>query len=570
MVVEEDRPQARILWACERARAKGILPGFRYGQALSLSAELRAGVVAPKEIAEAIQRVAELLRKLSPDVEPCESEPGVFWLSGAGLRQLFPSASAWGRAIEKATREAAFTAGIAVGFSRFATYAVARAAPRLLVFRDAEAEQKAARSVPLDRLSLAPELRDAVARLGVHTLGGYLKLPPGGVLLRFGREAFRLHELAAGARWDPLRAQHPEAPLEVRVELDDPESDATRLLFLIKGALQKLLGVLAARKLALSALMIELSFSRAFGEQREHLEPAEPTLDDRVLLRLVHLRLESAPARAAVRGIALFADGVPAHASQLALFLSGPRRDLHAASEALAQLRAELGEQGVRKAVLRDGHLPEAQFAWEPLGKLEAAKPRTGLPRVLIRRIHAQPIPVQARGGVGNIRNDGWLISGLEHGSVLRFHGPYLASGGWWTSPKVAPLEQLAPPLPQAMPALPLSGAPPLRGSACAAPLPQRPRALEQVSQNPRAAVPTESPHRPSLRLISTTSVPPQPVAPLLHDQHLPARKAAGAAPLEPETPARDYGFADTRRGECLWLFYDRARRQWFIQGAVE
>jgi hypothetical protein len=290
---------------------------------------------------------------------------------------------------------------------------------------------------------------------------------------------------------------------------------------------------------------------------------------------------------------------VPAHASQLALFLSGPRRDLHAASEALAQLRAELGEQGVRKAVLRDGHLPEAQFAWEPLLTLEAAKPRTGLPRVLIRRIHAQPQPVQARGGVGNIRNDGWLISGLAHGSVLRFHGPYLASGGWWTSPKTASLEQLEVSKEQAAPFLPFSGAPPLRGSACAqeepgfsgdgpepqakaskgtffAP-PQRPRALEQITQNARPAVPIESTPRPSLRLISNTSVPPQPAlqderAPpsLLHDERAPVRDAETTAPIDPETPARDYGFADTRRGECLWLFYDRARRQWFIQGAVE
>ncbi|HEX4384467.1 MAG TPA: hypothetical protein VH083_16005 [Myxococcales bacterium] len=554
VVVEEDRPQARILWACERARAQGILPGFRYGQALSLSAELRAGVVPPKEITAAVERVAGLLRKLSPDVEPCFSEPGVFWLSGAGLRQIFSSASAWGRAIDAAIRTE-FTAGVAVGFSRFATYAVARGAPKLTVFRDAESEQRAARSVPLDRLSLDPALRDAVARLGVHTLGGYLKLPPGGVLLRFGRDAFRLHELAIGARWDPLKAQHPEAPLEVRLELDDPESDATRLLFLIKGLLLKLLGTLAARKLALSALALELSFSRAFGEQRERLLPAEPTLDERVLLRLLHLRLEAAPARAAVRGVALFADGVPAQASQLALFLSGPRRDLHAAGEALAQLRAELGEQGVRKAVLRDGHLPEAQFSWEPLLKLEAAKPRTGLPHVLIRRIHAQPQPVHARGGVGSIRNDGWLISGLEHGSVLRFHGPYLASGSWWTSPKPA-LEELdqAP--------TSFLGAPPSAPLVQGLPPPQRPRALIPDSQQTRL---------PLLQLVKGTKETALHAASVLpHDQHASARDASTASAIEPEAPARDYGFADTRRGECLWLFYDRARRQWFIQGAVE
>jgi protein ImuB len=32
----------------------------------------------------------------------------------------------------------------------------------------------------------------------------------------------------------------------------------------------------------------------------------------------------------------------------------------------------------------------------------------------------------------------------------------------------------------------------------------------------------------------------------------------------------RDYYFAETRRGDLLWLYYDRIRRKWFMQGAVE
>jgi protein ImuB len=544
VVVEEDKPQARVLWVCERARGFGILPGARYGEALSICAELRAGVVAASEIAAAVERFSQVLRLFSPDVEPCRSEPGVFWLSGAGLRQIFPSASAWGRAIAQAALEAGFSAGVAVGFSRFATYAVARAAPGLSVFRDASAERKAAHAVPLDRLSLDADLRDTLLRLGVETLGGYLALPPSGVLLRFGREAFRLHELAAGGRWDPLEAQHPDPPLEVRCELDDPESDATRLLFLIKRELHGLLARLAERKLAVSALVVVLSYSRAFGEQRERLEPAEPTLDERLLLRLVQLRLEACPARASVMGLGLLAEGVPARASQVALFFQGPRRDLHAAGEALAQLRAELGDASVRKAMLRDGHLPEAQFSWEPLTKLPAAQPRTGLPRVLIRRIHSSPVPVEARGNVGNLRNDGWLISGLEHGSVLRFQGPYFASGGWWSRPAAVA---------EAVPGGVAGVEPPHKRSRGAAERQKKAEAKKTGSAVARVASPVAA------------ALPK-----LLHDEYPKARdQASQPAPL-PEAPARDYGFADTRRGECLWMFYDRARRQWFIQGSVE
>lgn len=32
----------------------------------------------------------------------------------------------------------------------------------------------------------------------------------------------------------------------------------------------------------------------------------------------------------------------------------------------------------------------------------------------------------------------------------------------------------------------------------------------------------------------------------------------------------RDYYFAETRRGDLLWLYYDRVRRRWFLQGSVE
>jgi protein ImuB len=32
----------------------------------------------------------------------------------------------------------------------------------------------------------------------------------------------------------------------------------------------------------------------------------------------------------------------------------------------------------------------------------------------------------------------------------------------------------------------------------------------------------------------------------------------------------RDYYFVETRRGELLWVYYDRRRRGWFLHGRVE
>jgi protein ImuB len=150
------------------------------------------------------------------------------------------------------------------------------------------------------------------------------------------------------------------------------------------------------------------------------------------------------------------------------MFASKPRRDLRAANEALARVRAELGDDSVVRAVLREGHLPEASFGWERLSQVAMASPRPVRVRPLVRRLFARPqlLPPQAR----QVRDDGWLLSGLQHGAVVRILGPYVVSGGWWQQ----------------------------------------------------------------------------------HELH------------------REYHFAELRRGDCLWVYYDRNRRRWFCQGSVE
>ncbi|MCB1154837.1 DNA polymerase Y family protein, partial [bacterium] len=55
----------------------------------------------------------------------------------------------------------------------------------------------------------------------------------------------------------------------------------------------------------------------------------------------------------------------------------------------------------------------------------EATKPR------LIRTMHAKPkpLPTQRR---HDTATDGWMVAGPAAGPVVRSHGPYLVSGGWW------------------------------------------------------------------------------------------------------------------------------------------
>lgn len=436
-VVSEDEPLGLVLQVNERARSQRVLPGLRYAAGLSLAPGLRAGVVTEDAVTAAVDGLAELLRTFSPSVEPSGDEPGVFWLDAAGLGHLWPQLYDWGEALADKLTADGWQATTALGFTVFGSYAVARAGGRrrLIVLGDRQAEQRLAMRVPLSRLKIADKARQGLERLGVRTVGELVALPADGVLRRFGGDAERIWRLAAGDRQPKLRPVAAIEPQKQVMHLDHGTVQASVLLFAVKRLLASLLQKMAARKEVVRTLTIGLWQEKTAGNS-ELLQPAEATLDEAMLLELVRLRLDSLQLKAEVVSVSVELQGAAATTEQLRMYFERPRRELRAADQALARLRAELGDDAVRCAQLRDGHLPHACFSWSPISHLpeRAVLPRLAPadepPRSLVRRLLDKPLllPPQSR----HVRDDGWLVHGLEHGSVVRSTGPYLVSGGWW------------------------------------------------------------------------------------------------------------------------------------------
>ena len=466
-VVEEDKPQARLLWVNERARQFAVLPGMRYAAGLSLASELCAGVVSEEEIETCVAGLTERLRRFSPHVEPGRHDPGVFWVDASGLRYLHPTLTAWAQRIHASLQEAGFLGRIVAGFSRFGTCAIAqsRQGPRTIVLETEVQERARTETVRLDRLRIEPRVRDDLHALGIDTIRDLLRLPPAGLHKRYGQKVFRLHQAAREEWHKPLQPQAAAPDFRQHTVLDYPERDANRLLFLVKRMLDPMLAQLVEQKRALSELEIEMKLD--FGGKRiERLQPAEPTIDIRQLLNLAMLRLDATQLKSGVIELAIDAKDVAASYEQLSLFRQQKKRDLAAAKRAFARLRAEFGDRAVVRAELKDGHLPEASFTWTPL--LDPKLPK--LPRVarrmLVRRILDRPkvLPHRPRH-----EEDGWQLRGRDDPPVEAVLGPYVVSGGWW--------------------------------------------------------------HR---------------------DVH------------------REYHFIRNLKGEWLWVYYDRLRRRWFLQGRVE
>src|SRR5262245_37748544 len=260
-VVDEDKPQGVVLWTNEAARRAGIRVGLRYAAALGLCSVLRAGVVAAKEIESSVGELTKQLRRFTPGVEPCAGEPGVFWLDGRGLGGHFASPRAWVDSIWNDVRQAGWTAAIACGFDRFATYATVKSQPaRPHVFATEAAEKSALQRTPLDRLGIEPAVREELAKLGVRTVADFVRLPAAGVLRRFDAATHRLHRMAAGTVAIPMQSSPELEPVRVEADLDPAESDLERLLFRIKQLLDPLLDRLEREGRAAIEVQLQLVF----------------------------------------------------------------------------------------------------------------------------------------------------------------------------------------------------------------------------------------------------------------------------------------------------------------------
>ncbi|MDD5307028.1 MAG: DNA polymerase Y family protein [Deltaproteobacteria bacterium] len=380
-------------------------------------------VAAPRP--DSLAGVFELLVRFTPEVEPCADEPGVFWLNPTGLGRLYRSPKSWADAVRDALARAGFASTLAVGFTRFGVYALARTGCGVVVLRDPGEEQRLLREVPLARLGLPPAVREGLGKLGVRTIADLLCLPAADLLERFGEDAHHLWRMACGDLCAPLQPQAVEEPIVERSELEAPEDNAMRLTFAAKHLLSRLLRRVAAHGEAVLAIDLSLTLDQG-DDLIEEIRPAALTLDEVQLVDLVRLRLEALGLKGGVVGLTLAARTARAEPAQLELFATGHRRNLEAADRAFARLRAELGPDAVVRARPREGHLPEACYCWEPLEHMPSPcaprhEPDHGL-RTLVRRIHARPLC----GPVGVSLRD------MEEEPMSRPAGTYTVSGGWW------------------------------------------------------------------------------------------------------------------------------------------
>ena len=430
-IVSEDKPQGLVMEVNDIAKQQRIAPGIRYSQALSISEDLRATVVRADDIKQSIANTLDTLRGFSPDIEALDDPLGIFWINAKGLAPLWKKPVHWIRAIQKSLTLQSFSSQVVLGYSRFATYAISCHLNKpYKIYGSPQDECSDAHQVPLQSIPFPPQALRQLHKLGVTNVGEWVHLPSDGVLARYGPKAFKLHQLASQSIWDPLKATALTRVPKETLFFDDPIHNTERLLFAIKRPLERLMAPLAKEHRALSMLFYDIKLDRA-PAIAEIIRPAEPTLDPRLIMRLLNLRLSETPMPSGVTAMHFTCKTVKATDKQLSLFKAKPQRDIALANQGLARIRAEMGNHVVQHAVLRKNHLPETRFAWEPLDTLTQSTPNPHKETTLIRRVFDPPKPIR----VGQES-----LSALEPflpDAVFKIQGPYHLQGGWWGQGKV-------------------------------------------------------------------------------------------------------------------------------------
>ncbi|HEY5311951.1 MAG TPA: DNA polymerase Y family protein, partial [Pirellulales bacterium] len=303
-------------------------------------------------------------------------------------------------------------------------------------------------ALPIESLRLPDSLLAWLYELGLLTLAQLEPLARAGIAARFGPQLLLRWDQALGCVAEVIRPCRVDAPERAERWLESPTGSRDVIARVLAEQLAKLAAALQQRRQGIARLACRLE-----SESKQAVSFAialvRPTLNERHLLDLLHLKLERLALADAVAGISLeILSSAPLACHQQELFETGAAGgDEQALGQLVDRLTSRLGAAAVVQA--RAWHDAQPEHAWRPAPLLGSAhrKPRPAsgrrAPRELANRspvlragqrplrLEREPVPIR----LVSIVPDGppislWLDDQEER--IAHRWGPERIETGWW------------------------------------------------------------------------------------------------------------------------------------------
>jgi protein ImuB len=430
-VIEGTAPLQQVCSFNAQARILGIEHGMTK---LELET-IPATIVLERSIAEEESARTALLgcaRGFSPSIEgSIESATFRCVLNIAGTQRLFGPPASLARALLDRLQALGIAAQVAIASNFHTAVCLARGMPSrvdITVVPPGE-ELSALGPLPLRVLDLPEEQSATFALWGIKTLGMLAALPEKPLIARMGQEGYRLRQLACGML--PHLFMPIELPfvLEELIELDSPVELLDSLLFVLGALLGQLIARAVDHALALASVTLSLNLECGRAHHST-VQPALPTNDKQLWVKLLHLDLEAHPPGSTVLSVRLTAE--PGHTGKVQLGLFSPQLpDMMRLDVTLARIRAIVGEECVGSPKLGDSHLPD-DFAIMPfrISSEPASQPAATRTAMAMRRLR----PAENVAVILHNQRPSSMFFRKKRYAMERVHGPWLANGNWWSN----------------------------------------------------------------------------------------------------------------------------------------
>jgi protein ImuB len=440
-------PRAEVIEASPAAIRAGVRTRGSVTHARAVCSDLRVRVLSPALERAARQTLLDIALSFSPRAALAPrsawavSSAAAVLLDASGMTHLYESERHFASALAARSESLGLPGTVSVSSSR----GIARIAARqcasnrnrsgspneTLCVLPPGSESAFLGPLPIDLLDPDDKLGQQLTRFGVHTVRDLLRLPRRALAQRLGPEVLQLAAVARGEELEPPLPAPVDGSLEEAIDLDHPVDRVEPLLFVLRGALSRLMARLALRHLASGPLDLQLQLEGG-GRDARRIGVAAPTRDVRVLLRLLSLALETNPPDAPVEGLSLATCGNPLQRDQLDLFLPrGP--DPNRLDQTLSELESLCGAGRVGAPEIADDHRPDAfglkPFEPRPASQQPAPLPGTGDGTLVVRAVRP-PVAAEVRVHRGLPIS---LRSAISCGDVVHASGPWRTTGRWWS-----------------------------------------------------------------------------------------------------------------------------------------
>ncbi len=278
----------------------------------------------PKNEQAAQAALLDCASAFSPRVE--SFSPGIVLLDLHGTEKLFGSWSCIAQKITQRAQDFGFDVNVALALNPDTAMFAARGFSGITFIPFGQEAQRLA-TLPVNVLDAEEEIRNTLQGWGIHNLGSLAALPSIALSERLGQEGLRLQSLARAGTMRTLVPVGPSSNFIESVEFENPVETLESLTFILNRLLLQICSRLESHSLATNELHLQLELEarqRQTGATKENYERIWklpfPSIDAKVLLRLVCLDLDAVSFSAPIRKLTVEAHPVKPRSAQGGLF----------------------------------------------------------------------------------------------------------------------------------------------------------------------------------------------------------------------------------------------------------